>query len=412
MRKILWANFFHIYEPPRWPKSIILKVAKESYRPILKIVKAQPSLKITLNVAGALTEQLARYKILDIINDIKTLAKAGKIELTGSAKYHTILPLIPEKEAIRQIKHNEKVNRKYFGNVYQPRGFFSPEMCYSEKLGKIVKQLGYQWIILDEIGYKGKLGKVKFDKKYFLKNNLAVIFRNRFISDFISFEAPTNNPDKLFNKISEEGRSRPYLVTAMDGENLGHHRHDVDKLWQKMVAHDGVKTLTLSEYLQELKKKKTVRPKESSWSTMENEIAKKNAFNLWQNPKNPIHQLQWQLLNLAIKVVEENNKNKHYQIARAYLDENLYSDPFWWASAHPWWDSQVIKKAALDLEKTISLVGSVIAIKKAEKLKNQIVKIVADWDKSGQAKKMSKKYLKEQKRILFMGGSKISATGR
>lgn len=408
-KKIIWANFFHIYEPPGWPKSIVLKVAKESYRPILKIIKAQPSLKITLNIAGSLTEQLVRYKILDIINDIKTLAKAGKIELTGSAKYHTILPLIPEEEAIRQIKLNERVNRKYFGNVYQPKGFFPPEMCYSEKVAKLIRRLGYQWILIDEISYKGKLGKVKFDKKFCLKaTDLAMVFRNRLISDFISFEAPADDPDKFFDKISKEGRSNPYLITAMDGENLGHHRHKVDELWAKLVAHDDVETLTLTEYLQNLKKKKTIRPKESSWSTEENEMAKHTPFNLWQNPKNPVHQLQWQLLNLAIKVVNENKNSRHYQIARAYLDENLYSDPFWWASAQPWWDSSVIKKAALDLKKTISLVGNEMVKKKAEIIKNQIVKMATDWDKSGQAKKMAKNYLKEQKRILFMGGSKIT----
>lgn len=61
---MIWANFFHIYQPPHWPKTIIAKVARESYRPLLKILNRHPHLKITLNISGSLTEQLARNGFL------------------------------------------------------------------------------------------------------------------------------------------------------------------------------------------------------------------------------------------------------------------------------------------------------------------------------------------------------------
>ena len=58
-----------------------------------------------------------------------------------------------------------------------------PEMAYSIEAAKIIKSLGYEWIILDEIAMNGKLGEVDFAKIYFDENSgLKIIFRNRQLS--------------------------------------------------------------------------------------------------------------------------------------------------------------------------------------------------------------------------------------
>ena len=49
-----------------------------------------------------------------MIKDIRELLKQGKLELTGSAKYHAFLPFMPEEEIKRQIKLDEEGLDKYF----------------------------------------------------------------------------------------------------------------------------------------------------------------------------------------------------------------------------------------------------------------------------------------------------------
>jgi len=63
-------------------------------------------------------------------------------------------PLIPEAETRRQIRANDATNRRYFGEVYAPRGFFPPEMCYSDRVLGPVEEAGYQWIILSGVACK------------------------------------------------------------------------------------------------------------------------------------------------------------------------------------------------------------------------------------------------------------------
>ena len=71
---MLWANFFHIYQPPNWDKRIIKKVATESYRPFVNILKKNPNIKVTLNISGSLTEQLHQQGI-EYLSKVKDSGK-------------------------------------------------------------------------------------------------------------------------------------------------------------------------------------------------------------------------------------------------------------------------------------------------------------------------------------------------
>ena len=98
-----WANFLHFYQPPTQKPYWIHKITAEAYRPILQGLKAHPQSKVTLNINGVLLELLDTYGEHDIIDLFRDLLASGQIELTGSAKYHPLLPFLPREEAIRQI---------------------------------------------------------------------------------------------------------------------------------------------------------------------------------------------------------------------------------------------------------------------------------------------------------------------
>ena len=101
---MLWANFLHFYQPPTQTREITEKVTREAYRPIVQLLLAHPRGRITVNINGVLTEQLARWGGADVLAGLRALAERGQIEFTGSAKFHPILPLVPEAEIVRQIE--------------------------------------------------------------------------------------------------------------------------------------------------------------------------------------------------------------------------------------------------------------------------------------------------------------------
>lgn len=407
-----WINFIHIYQPPNWPKFIINKVARESYRPILKILGANPRQKITLNITGSLTEQLAQHGLNDILNDIKKLTVRGQIEFTESAKYHPILPLLPEKEIKRQIFLNNQINKKYFGKIYKPIGFYPPEMAVSPKLLKIISKLKYKWIIADEICYNGKIGQVNFDRKYKIKNSkINIFFRNRIISNYLYFESNLDSTNDFWQRTKQDNRSNPYLITGLDGETLGHHRPGLNKYWQKLINNKNVKTITLSELQDKLKQTKIFFLKSSSWSSRESEIKNGNPFVLWNDIGNQIHKYLWLLTNLTIKIIENYKHDPNYDKSRFTLDRSLYSDPYWWASAKPWWDKKVVDKGTRNLLHCLYILEN--KPKKelilAKKLYIKISELTAFWQKSGKAERIAIKYLKHKEdNVRYIGGKRIT----
>src|SRR5581483_592846 len=148
----------------------------------------------------------------------------------GSAKYHPLLPKLPEGEAVRQIKLNDETNRKFFGAAWHPEGFFPPEMGFSIDVAKLVSKLGFKWIIADEFSYPKSEGEIDYSKIYRIKNlPLRIYFRERSIS-FKILSAQLGTGRLLLHELGPRIKEDKYLLTAMDGETFGHHRLGLEQL--------------------------------------------------------------------------------------------------------------------------------------------------------------------------------------
>ncbi|MDD3013005.1 MAG: polysaccharide deacetylase family protein [Candidatus Gastranaerophilales bacterium] len=396
---MFWSNFIHIYQPPTQTFEIVEKVTNESYRTLVRILQKFDKAKITLNINASLTEQFAKYRFDDVIGGLKELAQDRRIEFTASAKYHPILPLLPDKEIKRQIELNTETNRKYFGDNYSPTGFFPPEMCYSEHIAKIIKDLGYKWIIIDEVGFNGKLGQVKNDKIYKIKNleNFFIFFKERNFSAGLTYgKYPGFN--EFIADINDLNKNY-YLLTGTDGEIYGHHRPGQELLLSETYESGLINTCTISELFRHYKEINEVNPLSCSWSTWEKELKEDIPFPQWNYPGNEIHKLQWELAYLIIDLLNNTDKNsENYEIARDLLDKGLHSCQWWWASARPWWDTGMIKKGAEQLYSSIDILKETLDLtdtKKAFDLKEKIVKNAKIYWESGKATKLKQEYMKE-----------------
>ncbi|MBI4187425.1 MAG: hypothetical protein HY530_07995 [Chloroflexi bacterium] len=399
-----WANFLHIYQPPTQTEAIVRKVTEECYRVLVRVLEAAPRARITLNINAVLTEQLVRYGFSDVIDGLKRLAEMGQIEFTGSAMYHPILPLIPEEEAVRQIKLNTEVNRRYFGEVYRPQGFFPPEMCYSTGVAKIAAETGFRWIIMDEIAFGGRLGQSRDDTIYRLDEypDLAVFFKERPFSAGITYgNYPSAGPflEALKGKLAAD----TYLLTGTDGEVYGHHRPGQERLLQEVFEARGPQTCTVSELLRLFKRREKASPLPSSWSTWEDEMAQGIPYPQWDYPGHELHRLQWQLTRLAIGLVKDVPQGTAgYAGARRLLDEGLHSCQYWWASCRPWWDTGMIEWGARKLFDAVSSVREAVPpdqLQQASALFDSIVAMARRWQETGEANRRKEEYLTQHREV-------------
>jgi predicted glycosyl hydrolase (DUF1957 family) len=343
--------------------------------------------KVTINMCAVLTEMLYEHGAKDILSCITNLARQKKLEFVDSAAFHAILPLIPKEEARRQIELNHKINSYFFKDAYKVRGFFPPEMCFSNEVANLICSLGYEWVILSGVACPDKWPQEEIYNIPCTKSRLSIFYRDDIISNKISFRNvdAASFISELINLSND--KKDIYCITAMDAETFGHHIKHWEKLFlgrafeiisptegskrgakSKKSAKNlqsakipPVKVVTISELLSKFPKKTSKPPKSSSWSSSKDDLTNKNYYPLWNSPDNPIHNLQWEHLNIAFDllnealIIKDNNGEtaRFYNISRELLDKALHSCQFWWANKGRNWDINLVNRGLILQEESI-----------------------------------------------------------
>lgn len=374
-----WINLLHFYQPANIEAYYIDEALHKSYLRLLRLLEEHPHLKMTWNVSGCLLERLQESQEgQNFIDRLKKIVRSGQVELSSSAAYHGFLPLLPKKEVVLQIKKNEQILKDVLGIKKRPQGFFLPEMAYSPNLAKIIYELGYKWIMVDEVAaYKYALK----DKDIVFKDKaskLKVLLRNRTIS---------NSYPPLSLPIELDKNNTSTFITATDAELYGLRHEDPNAEMENLAKNKKIKTKTISDFLRELKinnlAKKELKLVASSWETQVKDIEKKQAFVLWDDKKNKIHQELWSLAKLAMSLDKEFKKDKNYQWYRWHLVRGLASCTFWWASAHDFkkvfgplaWSPDIIERGLEDMVRSVRSLDGIKSKKYKLKAENYYLKI-------------------------------------
>jgi alpha-amylase/alpha-mannosidase (GH57 family) len=255
-----------------------------------------------------ISKQLSIMK--QIIPRYREIVEKGQIELSVSPYYHPILPLLcdtdiakvsmpdiklPQKrfshpeDAETQIRMGLDYFEKIFG--YRPVGMWPSEGSVSEEVLRIVSKEGIKWIGTDEDILSVSLGKQirgssrdivepSILYKPYIFENVSIIFRDHILSDLIGFVYSNWDAKKaaedLINRFLEIWaiipKDRPCLVSLiLDGENVWeYYKNDGNDflryLYEGISKEKRLKTVTVSEYLTEFDKGKTLtRLHPGSW---------------------------------------------------------------------------------------------------------------------------------------------------
>jgi len=368
-----WINFLHLYQPVNTDNYNIEEANEKSYKRILRALEENKNIKFTFNVAGCLIQRWEEMGEHKLIERLASLVKKGRLELTGTAMYHPILPLIPREEVIRQIKENEEILKKYFGDDFTPKGFFLPEMAYSPEIAKIIKELGYEWIIVDEIIYNGKLNQVDATKIYEDENSgLKLVIRAR-------SESNTYVPQKI-SSLLDEGKTE-VVITASDGELYGLRHIDHTGEFEKLLKKDGLETMKISDFIDTQNDIKKIKPISGNWNSSEKEIKNGQPFFVWYNKKNKIQMKLWEMQRLAYLTVYEYADDENFYWARWHLVRGLISCNYWWASEKDFmlfsgvtWNPDEIERGINDLTRSVRSLGN----KDTREIKIEIEKMAAE----------------------------------
>ncbi len=358
-----WAQLLHFYQPPTQTHDILAKVASESYRPLIAVLRAHPTARLAVNIQGVLTDLLLEHGLRDVVDGLRELAEKGQVEFVGSGKFHPILPLIPESERKRAISENFHTNGAAFGSSWKPRGFFPPEMCYSAGIAESIHQSGHEWVILSGVACPAEWPTNVVYRAPANSSSIGVLFRDDIHSNRISFRE--TSPEAFVADLQRlGGAEEAYMLTAMDAETYGHHIRNWEQEFlgdtialidqQAKRGASKVKMVLPSEIVDLFPAGPVIEPHASSWSTSHDDLAAHNPYPLWKAPGNRVHDLQWEyvdhcldLVSVARRYATNDDARKFAKFAHEKLGPALHSCQFWWASRRPMWDVSMIHRGFL-----------------------------------------------------------------
>jgi alpha-amylase/alpha-mannosidase (GH57 family) len=356
----------HFYQPPSQTADVLARIVDESYRPLLRTFRTRPALRASVNINAVTTEMLVDHGYRDVVHGLRDLAADGQIELTGSGKYHPILPLIPSDEAARQIRLNAESHTRLFEGAYRPHGFFPPEMAYAPAITPAIVSAGHLWILLSGIACT-TAWPVERVHQVEEAPSLSVLFRDDVLSNIISFRN-TDAPDFIGRlRALASARDPRYVVIAMDGETYGHHipgweEEFLGRLYDAIAspAPTGrsraargmdasfIHPATLSEVVERFPVGTSISPRASSWSTTQWDLDHHDPFPLWNHPGNELQRLLWRHLDHTLALYHEAQQTapegEDTHAARYALDRAEHSDQFWWASRRPHWSPALVQR--------------------------------------------------------------------
>ncbi|QDH78132.1 alpha-amylase [Echinicola soli] len=215
-------------------KSIMRKVAEKCYLPmnalLLELIeKYQGQFKVSFSLSGVFMDQMEEYAP-DVLESFQKLVATGHVELMNETYAHALSALKSKEEFHDMVRAQQEKVKKLF-NGYTPKVFRNTELIYSDIIGEMVAELGYEAILTE--GAKHILGWKSPNYVYCnaIEPKLKVLLKNFRLSDDIAFRFGEKawpdwplTTDKFVNWINQIPQEEEVINLFMDYETFGEHQ--------------------------------------------------------------------------------------------------------------------------------------------------------------------------------------------
>lgn len=210
----------HNHQPIGNFDGIIEQAYQDSYLAFLDVFESYDPLRISLHTSGPLLVWLAE-KHPEYIERLATLVAAGRVEILGGPFYEPILPMLPSRDRIGQIRrYSEYLNATFSTNIH---GMWMPERVWECPLATDIARAGIAYTVLDDYHFKAAGWTEEDLFGYFVTeddgNLLRVFPGSERLRYLIPFAAPAETIEYARTVAAEHHDA--VLVFGDDGEKFG-----------------------------------------------------------------------------------------------------------------------------------------------------------------------------------------------
>lgn len=191
-----------------------------SYKPFLDVLEGYPDISFALHTSGPLLEWLAEGHP-EYLARVKALVEAGRVEILGGGFFEPILPMIPHRDRVAQIRRYSEHLHETFG---QPvRGIWLPERVWEQHLVGAIAEAGIEYTLLDDFHFD-RTGVEDADLTgYFLTEDEGRLLKVFPVSERLRYLIPFEEPHACYEYLRRVAEQSPGATVAFadDGEKFG-----------------------------------------------------------------------------------------------------------------------------------------------------------------------------------------------
>jgi len=130
---------------------VFQQVYEESYLLMIEALEQHPIVRLSLHYSGSLLDWFEEAHP-EFLERIAALVRRNQVELVSGGYYEPILPSIPDRDKIAQIRRlTERLSRDFGVNA---SGMWIAERVWEPDLPRLIREAGIEWTILDDVHFK------------------------------------------------------------------------------------------------------------------------------------------------------------------------------------------------------------------------------------------------------------------
>jgi alpha-amylase len=267
----------HNHQPVGNFGDVFEQAYRDSYGPFLELMEQYAEIPFSLHTSGPLMEWLVDRRP-EYVERLRQLVKRGQVEIMGGGFYEPILPMIPRRDRVGQIR----TYTRYLENLFPTRirGMWVPERVWEQNLVSDIAAAGIEYTVLDDHHFK-QAGLEQEDLTgYYLSEDEGQLLRIFPNSEALRYLIPWKDPQDTFTYLGQLAARTPdaVVVCADDGEKFGGwpttHQHCFTNGWLRRFfdrlrdARSWLRLCTFSQALDETQSRGTIYLPDSSYREM------------------------------------------------------------------------------------------------------------------------------------------------
>lgn len=214
------ALVVHNHQPIGNFDSVVERCYHDAYLPLVQTIGSFPKLRFALHLSGSLFDWLDE-RHPEFLDEVAALHRQQRLQILGGPYYEPILPMIPRRDRIAQIRRYGERLAKRFGEA--PTGMWLPERVWEQQLVGDLAAAGIDHTLVDDFHFQ-KAG-LPLDQLhgYYLtedEGRLLALFPG---SERLRYALPFAPPEETIEYLRGIAAAQPgaTVVFADDGEKFG-----------------------------------------------------------------------------------------------------------------------------------------------------------------------------------------------